>query len=383
MKTENLVSGMIIKNYKELCSLLDVPVKVGKSKILQVQDFERYFKYHKIKNAFIIDEVYEVANSKVDKRKDPKKVSNNSLYSKDIQSLIIDILAQAKGNAVYLSTNAFLRKLDMINDNYTVGRKYIPKLSELTQVPQETCYDFYNNTNIKLRDKLETALRGLRNRALVMWTHSITVCVRVSEHIRLNDMEDVVLDDNNIVSFRVKTVHRKASDEEKKLILKTERDVLLSMKYSSLQEAFLGGKWKEYKDRVNTILLEKANIEYYYTSYEVIYNHEHIIKAKQQKLNANERRVIQNNLNSNINKFINTNAKTTQNRVLKKAYVNSNELVQISKDYLTHTKVLAETVIKKDAENITEELLKATNPIKIEQMSFCKIVDKENDELPF
>ena len=383
MKIENLVSGMIIKNYKELCSLLDVPVKVGKSKILQMQDFERYFRYHKVKNSFVIDEVYEMASSKVDKRKDPKKQSNNSLYSKDIQALIIDILAQAKGNAVYLSTNAFLRKLDMINDNYTVGRKYIPKLAELTQVPQEVCYDFYNNTNIKLRDKLETALKGLRNRALVIWSHSVTVCVRVAEHVKINDMEDIVLDDDKVVTFNVKTVHRKASDEEKELIVKTERDILISMNYNSLQQAFLGGKWKEYKDRVNQILLEKANIEYYYTSYEVIYNHEHIIKAKEQKLEDEKRSAIKNNLNNNISKFINNSAKTTQNRVLKKPFVNASELIQTSKDYLTHTKVLTETVIKKDAKNIREELLKAPEPIKTEQISFSRAIDNNNNELPF
>ena len=383
MRIDRLISGMIIKNYKELCSILDIKTTGGRVKELNLKELERHCKYHKVKNSFVIDEVYEVASEKIDKRKDPKKQSNNSLYSKDIQALIIDILAQARGNAVYLSTNAFLRKLDMINDNYTTGRKYIPKLSELTQVPQEICYDFYNNTNIKLRDKLETALKGLRNRALVMWSHSTTVCVRVAEHIKLNDMEEVVLDDDNIVSFRVKTVHRKASDEEKELILKTERDILLSMEYNSLQEAFLKGRWKEYKDRVNQILLEKANIEYYYTSYEVIYNHEHIVKAKQQKLSKDERDTIQNNLNSNITKFINTNAKTTQNRVLKKSYVNANELVQTSKDYLAHTKTLVDTIIKKDANDITEELLKAPEPIKTEQISFSKVIDNNNDELPF
>lgn len=383
MRIDKLVEGMIIKNYKELCSIVEIKPTGGRVKELNLKELERHCRYHKVKNSFVIDEVFEVAINKIDKRKDPKKVSNNSLYSKDIQALIIDILAQAKGNAVYLSTNAFLRKLDMINDNYTTGRKYIPKLSELTQVPVDVCYDFYNNTNIKLRDKLETALKGLRNRALVIWSHSITVCVRVAEHLKINDMEDVVLDDDNIVSFRVKTVHRKASDDEKELIVKTERDILISMGYNSLQEAFLSGKWKEYKDRVNTILLEKANIEYYYTSYEVIYNHENILKAKQQKLKEDERRAIQDNLNNNINKFINKSAKTTHDRVLKKEFVNASELVQTSKDYLTHTKVLTETVIKKDAKNIREELMKAPELIKTEQISFSRAIDNSNSELPF
>lgn len=377
MKIENLKAGMIIKNYKELCFLLDVTIRDGKSKRLQLQDFERYFKFHKIKNKIVIDEVFDVINEKVDKRKDTQKISNNSLYSKDIQALIIDILAQSTDNSVYLSTNAFLRKLEMINDNYVVGRRFIPKLSELTQVPQSYCYDFYYETNIKLRDKLETALRGLRRRALVIWNHSVTVCVRVAENITMNELEEIVLEDKNKVSFKVKEIHRKATKEEKKLILKVEREVLNKMNYASIQEAFLAkNRWKEFKDTVNKILLEKANIEYYYTSYEVVYNHEHIVEAKNQRLNKEEREEIKNNLNSNINKFVLQNAKTTKNRLMKKEIVSATEFIKTTKDYLIHTETLSNTVIDKNAKDIRKELLQ---PLKTEQLTF----HSEEDELPF
>lgn len=377
MKIENLKQGMIIKNYKELCLLLGVTVRDGKSKRLQLQDFERYFKFHKIKNKFVIDEVFDVINEKIDKRKDTQKISNNSLYSKDIQALIIDILAQSKDNSVYLSTNAFLRKLDMVNDNYAIGRKFILKLSELTEVPQEYCYDFYYETNIKLRDKLETALNGLRRRALVIWNHSVTICVRVAENVVMNELEEIALEDRNKVSFKVKEIHRKATKEEKKLILKVERETLNKMNYTSIQEVFLAKtRWKEFKDTVNKTLLEKANIEYYYTSYEVVYNHEHIVEAKNQRLNKEEREEIKNNLNSNINKFVLKNAKTTKNRLMKKEIVSATEFIKTTKDYLTHTETLSNTVINKNAKDIRKDLLQ---PLKTEQLSF----ESYDEELPF
>lgn len=361
MKIENLKAGMIVKNYKELCNLLEVPIRDGKSKRLQLQDMERYFKYHKIGNKFVVDEVFDVANAKIDKRKDPSKISNNSMYSKDIQALIIDILAQSKDNSVYLSTNAFLRKLDMVNDNYSVGRKFIPRLSELTEVPQEYCYDFYYETNIKLRDKLETALNGLRKRALVMWNHSVTVCMRVAEDVAFNEFAEVALKDKNKVSFKVKEVHCKADEDQKKLILRAERETLKKMGYASIKDVYLArSRWKEFKDTVNEILLEKANIEYYYTSYEVVYNHDHIVEAKTLKLGNEKKEEIKNNLNSNINKFVLKNAKTTKNRLSKKEIVSAVEFLRTTDTYLDNTKVLTDVVIDRNAKDIRKELTKTT-----------------------
>lgn len=373
MKIENLKNGMIVKNYKELCSILEVPVKVGKSRILQLQDFERYFKYHKIGNKFVIDEVFNVANAKIDKRKDPSKISNNSMYSKDIQALIIDVLAQSKDNSVYLSTNAFLRKLDMINDNYSVGRKFIPRLSELTEVPQAYCYDFYYETNIKLRDKLETALNGLRKRALVMWTHSTTVCMRVAEDVDFNEFAEIALKDKNKVSFKVKEIHCKADEDQQKLILRVERETLKKMGYASIKDVYLArSRWKEFKDTVNKILLEKANIEYYYKSYEVIYNHDHIVEAKTLKLGNEKKEEIKNNLNSNISKFVLKNAKTTKNRLSKKEIVSAVEFLRTTDSYLDNTQILTDVVINRNAKDIRKELTKAANKSETKKVTNAK-----------
>lgn len=60
MDLENITEGLIIKNYKELCTLLKELTKTGKSKQLQLNDFERYFNYEKKGNKFIIKEIYNV-----------------------------------------------------------------------------------------------------------------------------------------------------------------------------------------------------------------------------------------------------------------------------------------------------------------------------------
>jgi hypothetical protein len=45
MNLKNLKEKQEIKNYKVLCELLEEPIKTGKSKQLQLKDFERYFEY--------------------------------------------------------------------------------------------------------------------------------------------------------------------------------------------------------------------------------------------------------------------------------------------------------------------------------------------------
>lgn len=65
MKIENLKEGMKIKNYRALCELLEEKTKAGNSKISQLREFERYFAYHKDKNAFIIDKIYNEPKQKI------------------------------------------------------------------------------------------------------------------------------------------------------------------------------------------------------------------------------------------------------------------------------------------------------------------------------
>lgn len=58
MKIENLKVGMVIKNYKVLCELLEIPVKDGNSKKCQLQNLERFIRYEKQGFKYIITEIF-------------------------------------------------------------------------------------------------------------------------------------------------------------------------------------------------------------------------------------------------------------------------------------------------------------------------------------
>ena len=84
LKYSNLIIGQIFKNYKELCEFLDKPVKGGKSKVYQLEEFKRHFSWIKEGNKFIIDDVYDV----------PQKKDISSLWknNKNVQPMILYFL---------------------------------------------------------------------------------------------------------------------------------------------------------------------------------------------------------------------------------------------------------------------------------------------------
>jgi hypothetical protein len=88
MNIKNIKVGMIIKNYKKLCELLEVKVCLsGMSKRIQNKEFERYFKCHKIEGTqkIVIDEIFTNIREKEDKRKN----GNNKNKLKEYTNLKI------------------------------------------------------------------------------------------------------------------------------------------------------------------------------------------------------------------------------------------------------------------------------------------------------
>lgn len=79
--------GQIFKNYKKLCEYLEEQVKTGKSKQLQLKDWNRYFTWHNEGNKFVIDKVFdEPIQKQRQKCEDTSKYSSNN--NKNITSMM-------------------------------------------------------------------------------------------------------------------------------------------------------------------------------------------------------------------------------------------------------------------------------------------------------
>lgn len=103
------------KNYKKICEYLHEPIKTGKSKQLQLEDWKRYFEYIREGNAFIITKVYDVPKEKI-----RKMVIDTSNYTsnnrKNIQSMIEYLQAKFDlDDNWYSFTDWYCEKLELMH----------------------------------------------------------------------------------------------------------------------------------------------------------------------------------------------------------------------------------------------------------------------------
>lgn len=398
MQIENLKVGMTIKNYKELCKLLDVDVKAGKSKQLQLTDFQRYFDYLKEGNKFIIKEIYNVPKVKVDNRIN-NKGGNNMKYCDDIETLILYILKESKDNEINLSTNQLLYTLNMINKNYQIGRSRIPRLSELIEVPEDIIYDFYDYTSVELKKKLEQNLNRLKRQCLIFWQKSIKVQV-TNIHIEYNIMGQPILDEKGYVIQHKKAEHREATKEEIEILLHIEREILKELGYKDKQQLFLYGNFNTFKSRIKQRIKDyKLNIDYYYHSYKIIYNRDHVIEELEDREKAS------NNLNNNIVECFKKAYKNKFNKASEKIEVynlgftvgikneydlkNSKKIINNEK-YIEQNNILIDTLI--DCRSIDHTLTLLSEVVKINQteedfinedFSLKFKTNEDNPDIPF
>lgn len=297
MKINNIKKGMVLKSYKELCNVLEIPIKSGgDSKKSQLTELERYFKFHKDGNKFVIDRVYSIPKDKFDGRgKSEGSRGNNSLYKEDIQFLIMNILAEENEGTIQLSCSKLLNVLNLVNDNYTVGEKNIEGLSKATNIPLENCVDFYMYSRNNMKVKIETALNGLEKKRLLLW-----------EKIFFIDITEVV-------EGQLKRNHRQATDSEKKEILSIEKETVDEMKLESIPY-ISEGKMKEFRKKVRDKLLEVGlDINYYYKAYNITFLKKYIEKEIEKEVQK-----VALNLNDKMIKAINKEAGSRNARANKK-----------------------------------------------------------------
>lgn len=345
IKTDNLYAGQKIRNYKELCEIMGLEQKGGCSRNSQLQEIERYISYTKQQHAFIIKEVYN-------KPKPKTIVNRNSVYSKYAQKLILDLLAQQhiKGDKkVFLSTCKLFKELNMINDNYIYGKRNIPELANYLDMSEDYVYEFYNYTDKSLKSIVESALKALQNKALIMWGIKAIVCV--TKYINEDDKENKV------------TELREATDLEIDYILKAERDVLEHLELQDKSSVVLHRKWDEFITRVNMILKE-YNIDYYYKAYSINF-HTDVVKENEklekeiknilleESNRSNERSTLNNKIMQQFSNNIDNRADSIHNENNKITNTKTLE-IRKSEEYVDNNKKLLKTTIKTNEDKINE-----------------------------
>lgn len=278
--TSTLVIGMIIKNYKELCTILNEEAKTGKAKQLQLKNWKRYFDWEKDGQKFIIVDIYDTPLPKEDLR----RKGNNSIYKNYIELILLQYLSKQEGYRKTFTKRNWLELLGMINSKY--GKEPKMKLKQLDYcINDQEITLFYIRSNKKLERVLHDALSNLQREKLIIVEYE-TVIVSVDE--------------------RGKEHRFIANDYQKKKILQTERYILKNvMQYKNMFYVYIKNKSNEYYNKVNEKLHELYGWKYYYKQIKIIYDQPNIVDAIPSKEIMLQKEI----LNSKIVEFLNDNAK--------------------------------------------------------------------------
>lgn len=342
MKIINLEQGQILKNYKELCEVLEIKVNTGKSKILQLKELERFVSYSKQGNKFIINEIYATPKEKIDNRKDngrnPNSRGQNSVYSKEINKNILDLLAKNQNDTVDYTKNQLFVALGLVNTNYVYCKYNKDKLFTYLNFKNHIILDlkmkntiieeFYYLNNKSFTEKTEAQLNNLQKKKILKWELKTIIATNKKHYVaselelqQIKDTEQIIL-----ITLGLEGKHLLNTEQKRN---KFNRDVCILLRENNLDINFYYNKY------FITNLIEKGILKYKLPT------------------NSELNNIACNNLLKNAEKRQNKDYQQPRN-----VWEMNTLIIRKSEEYLADYKKLIETLISTDTEDLQEEIVK-------------------------
>lgn len=337
MKIENLTEGQVFKNYKELCKTLEIPVKSGNTKKAQMNELDRYCLLKRDGNKLIIQELFEAPHP---------KSNGNTIYGELLTLLITDTLIdkwkRTENSTVFMTRNNILQDTKMINHNYSFCSVNVAPLSNLLKINIETVNDFFNSTSSSFRYAVESALKELRNRSLIMYDQTTMICNESNKH-------------------------SKATYDEMEFILQCEREIFESLGYDNLTQVRNSRNWDIFKRNVKKKLVNSTyRIKFYYTTYEITLNTSYIESSHNKELislvESMDSKKERDNMNVIICERLLENAK---NRALNTSRDSKHFELRSSTPYLKENQLLIDTLIDTQHKDVKEDIYKVIESHKV------------------
>lgn len=256
MKTENLKIGRI-KNYKELCAILDVPVKSGNTKKAQLKELERYCKYTKEGYSFVIIEIYDTVLPKAKPMNDGRGKSigsrgnNTGIFQKDIAEVIMfNMINELKNKTtedkyINISKTSMYMEVCLVNHNFYELYPMMKQISEKEDIPVQVVEYFYNTATSKMKKNIESVLNYMQRNFWIKWSYQMSVKL-VNGGTRL------------------------ATDDEVYDIISLQKKVLLEHGIKDMKEIYFTDKYITIQKEVNRQLKEEFGFEYFFNSFYII-----------------------------------------------------------------------------------------------------------------
>ena len=281
---ELLEVGQVVKNYKAMCELLNEEICLGNSRNAHIKRWERFFKYSKQGQKFIIEEVYDEEKEIIKKKGKPR----TTIYSDVVQLLILDLLAQSNGLLV-IGKSRLLNVLGMTNFNYSSGKGSMSQISKLIESDIKVVQDFYNTNDSNFKGILNKALDSLVNKRIIEYT-----IVKKGKDVKSNDV-------------------RLLTDKEISTILNIEKSKMEFLGYYDIRDLRISSDWYTFKESCKVATKAVLDIEFYFDAYKIVVNEEFVEVErtrvlKSLLLNREERNDIIEKLNTTVREKISVNS---------------------------------------------------------------------------
>ena len=190
MNINKLILDQTFKNYKELCSILEMPIKGGKGKQIQLNELSRYCVLIKQGQKITVADIFAESLEKIDLRSE----GNRSKYVEHIQCQILHTLSKTKGYKYTITKNNLFESLGMVNKMYldkALVLKLLPKKDN--RFTKFNINHLYLRTNDRFTKILFDSLNNLKRRCLIDY-NELYIMVRIDEegkehHLKATELE--------------------------------------------------------------------------------------------------------------------------------------------------------------------------------------------------
>lgn len=369
-KTENLSVGQSVKNYKELCLLLDEEVKAGKSKRLQLKDWGRYFRFSKDGNKFIIDEIYPEPKEKVDNRKGHSGTSegsrnNNDIYGQYIDQILTDYLADFEETILYKTTNQLSFVAGLINWNYSVASSHKDKYYSFTNaemngvINKVAMWDFFGKVKPSIKKIIRSSLKRLADKGYIDYE------------------EAYMLVYNN--------QPRAARDEEEALIRKIENSVLEKMQVTRNKLNYNDRLMNQYYADIEKLVFQEiAYVDKVYVGYKIKIKEKIVSENSQAGNRAKVNELFKERTKEKLAKIpIKTKEEVGGYLGKPNPFWGKYKVGRLDFNYLIYVDYVIKSLLSSDFKDIREAIVKQkiVSPKKIERKQMVKqFIDNEEDD---
>lgn len=271
-KLKQLKKGMVIKNYKAMCELLDDKIKSGGSKTKQLKEWSRYFDWKKDGHNFIIEKKYDT----------PKAFTR---YDK-LELLLLNLLASSKNSnyLVFAPKGTLLKQLHILNKNYYYCRINKKNFAEYTQTQIKEVYDFFHSVDKATTQQFEQLLKLLKGKNLISYNTIDRVCQIVFDKSEI-EIDDVLYVENEYGETEtvVKTyipkqsvIYREATKEEIEYSIRTRNDVMKSLNCYDMKQVVASGQYPDFIQIVTEKYIKDKNIRFFFKAYKIIFHKNYI-----------------------------------------------------------------------------------------------------------